>query len=168
MNKLILIGFISLFSIFANADEQKSLFEKAQPFLGTAEFVFEGVNNDKTTCAPSLRSTYWMNEGFIDIQLLDEENGVNFVDENPRTRDYLENSFVFDIVNSENISPDETFITKTSITPLKVSEFTFKKKKFSKKYKAINGVSLSLSNEHLILRTYKKDKLLKVCYYLKK
>ena len=167
MKKLLFIGLISILSITANANEQRSPFESAQPFLGTADFVFEGVNNTKTECAPSLKSTYWMNDAFLDIQLLDEENDINFVKESPRTREYLENSFVFDMVNSINISPDEDYKTETVVTSLKVSEFTYKKKGFSKKYKVINGVTFSISGEHFVLRTYKKKKLQKVCYYLK-
>lgn len=124
MQKLIvLIALLSSFSAMAN-----ERIEIAQKFEGRYELVKELSNDFDEACVKGLSVRYWKTDKFLDLQFVDAGLGLYRVDISPVLRAYLENSYVFDIINKVNISPDEKYMTTTRINTTRLEERTFKGK----------------------------------------
>lgn len=122
MKKLILL--VALVASFAsNANER---IEIAKKFEGRYKLVAEIANELDEPCAAELDVRYWKTDKFLDLQFVDSSLGIYTVDISPVQRAYLENSFVFDVINKVNISADEEYMTNTRINNTRIEERTFK------------------------------------------
>ena len=88
----------------------------------------EVFNTMKEPCDPELRIKYWNGDKLLDLQFLNPNEGVFYVNESPVTREFLENSFAFDVINRVNVSEDEKYKTVTRINNTRIEERTYKGK----------------------------------------
>lgn len=124
MQKLIiLMALVSAFS--ASANER---IEIAKKFEGRYNLVREVSNDFDEPCANELSVRYWKTDKFLDLQFVDSSLGIYTVDLSPAVRAYLENSFVFDVINKVNTSEDEKYMTTTRINTTRMEERTYKGK----------------------------------------
>ncbi len=158
-----LITLIALMAgITANANERIDI---AKRFTGAYELKVELHNDHKEACAPELRVKYWNSEKFLDLQFLNPNEGIFFVNQQPSLRQYLENSYVFDVINKVNISEDEKYKTVTRINSTRIEERTYKGK--PDKYKVRSQVFFSVNpfNKEVRYETIDKKNERKECLY---
>ena len=139
----------------------------ARKFTG-AYLLKSEINNDtKEDCAPELRVKYWNSENFLDLQFLNPQEGILFVNIQPSYREYLENSYVFDAINKVNISEDEKYKTTTRINTTRIEERTYKGKPDKYKLETQAFFSVNPFNKDVRFQFVNKKKKSKECLYRK-
>ncbi|MFT6069114.1 MAG: hypothetical protein ACJAT2_000409 [Bacteriovoracaceae bacterium] len=122
MQKVIILLFlVSAFSVSAN-----ERIEIAKKFEGRYELVKELANDFDEPCARELAVRYWKTDKFLDLQFVDSSLGIYTVDHSPAVRAYVENSYVYDVINKVNTSEDEEYMTTTRINTTRIEERTYK------------------------------------------
>lgn len=139
----------------------------ARKFTGGYLLKSEINNGTKEDCAPELRVKYWNSEKFLDLQFLNTNEGVFFVNIQPSVREYLENSYVFDVVNKVNISEDEKYKTTTRINTTRIEERTYKGKPDKYKLQTQAFFSVNPFNGDVRFQFVDKKKKSKECLYKK-
>jgi len=156
------MAFILGFSAVAN-----ERVEIAKRFNGAYELKVELHNDLKEACAPELRVKYWNSEKFLDLQFLNQDEGIYFVNQQPSLRQYLENSYVFDVINKVNISENEKYKTVTRINSTRIEERTYKGKPDDYEIRTQVFFSVNPFNKEVRFELIDKKNKRKECLYSK-
>lgn len=159
-NLIVLISLVAAFS--ATANERVKI---AKTFVGEYKLKAELVNQTDDPCSAELVVFFWDQDKFLDLQFVDRANFNMPIEERPSRRIYMENSWVFDVINKVNLSEDEKHKTTTRITNTRIEEKNLKGKPDD--YKFVNQANFSKIpfNGDVRFEYINKKKKRKECLY---
>lgn len=161
MKNLIVLAAI-LVSVPSFASERADI---AKSFAGSYELKYELNNDTRKKCAPALEIKYWEYDKLLDLQFLNPSEEILFVNASPVRREFIETSFVFDVINKVNISSDEKYKTVTRVNTTRISEKTYKGKPDKYKLRTQVFLSRNIFNGEVRYEFINKKKKVIECLY---
>lgn len=137
----------------------------AKTYEGKYELRAELANDTKHACAPELKIKYWESDKLLDLQFINPFEGITFVNLSPVTREFLENTYAFDVINKVNISENEKYKTVTRINTTRIEERTYKGKPDKYKIQTQTFLSQNIFNGDVRFEFINKKNDKKECLY---